>query len=257
MPAAVGTALAAPEPAIAVLSPTAEAMFGARLDGVYAAAIAGYGPDVEADADAEALARLARAGYDPAHAARAFERLRREARAGGALERFSLGREAALAARAQSLARLLAARGAAAAPGVSGVAPDFARAMAVIARDNARLELGVGRFRAAQDQLDRALVAAPDDARTHLLLGELYRLRGQRARGAAERDELARHALHAYERAAGLDPALRDVARQIGLLYYQQGQLAHAREAFARYLASHPDAPDAARVREYLAALGP
>ena len=257
MPAAVATTLAAPEPAIAVLSPTAAAVLGHRLDAVHTVAVLGYGRDVEAEADAGALRRLAHAGYDPSEAARTFERFRREARAGGAIERFVLGRDAVLAARVQSLAQLLATRGASAEPGGTEVAPDFAPAMAVVARENARLELGVGRFRAAQDQLDRAIVAAPDDARTHLALGDLYRLRGQRARGAAERDELARHALHAYERAARLDPGLRDVARQIGLLYYQQGQLARAREAFARYLASHPDAPDAPRVREYLAALGP
>jgi tetratricopeptide (TPR) repeat protein len=128
--------------------------------------------------------------------------------------------------------------------------------MAAVARENARLELGIGRFREAQEQLDRALAVRPEDARAHLYVGDLHRLRAQRARGAAERDELARRALAAYERCAGLDPDIVDVARQVGLLYYQQGRVEQAREAFARYLGRSPDAPDAPRVREYLAALG-
>jgi tetratricopeptide (TPR) repeat protein len=125
-----------------------------------------------------------------------------------------------------------------------------------VARDNARLEMGAGRFRAAQEQLAHALAVRPSDARVHLALGDLHRLRAQRARGAAERDELARHALDAYDRAAALDPDLVEVARAVGLLYYQQGHAGRAREAFARYLASRPDGPDAERVKEYVEALG-
>ena len=44
--------------------------------------------------------------------------------------------------------------------------------------------------------------------------------------------------------------------RQLGLLYYQERETDRARAAFARYLAAVPDAPDAARVREYLAIVG-
>ncbi|MBM3220927.1 MAG: tetratricopeptide repeat protein [Candidatus Rokubacteria bacterium] len=256
---AVGASLATPDAAVAVVSPAGEAILGRRLDVIYMAAVIGDGRDLESDADAGALGRLVRAGYDPKEAPRAFERLRREAKAGGQIERFFLGRDAVLAERIETLTRLVARDHAlaAAAPGTSVNTREFDEAIVVVARDNARLELQAGRFRAAEDQLDRALSLSPGDARAHLVLGELHRLRAQRARGAADRDDLARRALAAYERAEQLDPTLSEVARQTGLLYYQQGQRARAREAFARYLASQPDAPDAARVREYLAALSP
>jgi regulator of sirC expression with transglutaminase-like and TPR domain len=39
----------------------------------------------------------------------------------------------------------------------------------------------------------------------------------------------------------------------MGLLYFQQRQFMAAREAFARYVAATPDAPDGARASEYLA----
>lgn len=257
IPATIVEALATREAERAVLSPVAEAILGARLGGIYVAAVTGYGTALEADADAGALRRLVRAGYDPKEALRAFERLRREARSGGPAEIFYLGNDAALGERLATTARLLATDYvvAASAPDTIRTSGDFDDAVAAVARDNARLELAAGRFRAAQEQLDRALAVRPGDARAHLVYGDLFRLRAQRARGAADRDELARRALDAYDRAASLDPALGEVARHVGLLYYQQGQVARALEAFTRYLTTSPDAPDAARVSEYVEAL--
>lgn len=258
IPASIGAALSTPDAESSVFSSMAEAILGGRLAAVYVAAVTGYGRELEADADAGAMRRIVRAGYDPKQAPKTFEGLRREARVGGAIERFFLGNDAALGERVEAMARLVATdyAVAAAAPDTVTNTQEFEEIMASVARENARLELGVGRFRPVQEQLDRVLAVWPADAQAHLLYGDLYRLRAQRARGAADRDELARRALAAYERSASLDPALAEVARQLGLLYYQQGQLARAREAFTRYVASRPDAPDAARVKEYLAALG-
>ena len=46
-----------------------------------------------------------------------------------------------------------------------------------------------------------------------------------------------------------------DPWRQLGLLHYQEGQPALAREAFGRYLALAPGAPDARRIREFIGEL--
>jgi predicted Zn-dependent protease len=258
MPATLATTLAGDELSGAVLSPVAEVVFGHRLATPYVAAVTGYGPELEADADAGALRRVVRAGYDPKQAPRAFERLRRDARLGGPIERFFLGRESVLAERVEGLSRLVSRDYvlAAALTDTVTTTDEFEQAMAVVARENARLEMRIGRFRQAQEQLDRAVAIWPMDPLTHLSLGDLYRLRAQRARGAADRDELARRALASYERCASLDPDIIDVARQIGLLYYQQGRFEQAREAFSRYVSRSPDAPDAPRVQEYLTALG-
>jgi predicted Zn-dependent protease len=257
MPGAIAAALAGADSGGALFSPAAEAILGQRLALAYAAAVTGHGRALEAEADASGLRRLVRAGYDPKQAPRAFERLRREAKIGGPVERFFLGREATLAERIETLTRLVAVDYAVAAAMTDTVTTtdDFVQTMATVARENARLELRMGRFRQAQEQLDRALSVAPGDALAHLYSGEGYRLRAQRARGAADRDELARRALAAYERCASLDPEIIDVARQIGLLYYQQGRVEQAREAFTRYVSRSPEAPEARRVQEYLAAL--
>ncbi len=258
MPTAIATALAAGDAGGALLSPAAEVILGHRLSVPYVAAVTGYGRELEGEADAGALRRLVRAGYDPKQAPKAFERLRREARIGGPIERFFLGREAVIGERIDTLARLVAGEYvvAAAMSDTITTTDDFVETMALVARENARLELRMGRFRQAQEQLDRALAVAPGDPLAHLYYGDVHRLRAQRARGAADRDELARRALAAYERCASLDPEIIDVARQIGLLYYQQGRFEQAREAFTRYVSRSPEASDAPRVQEYLAALG-
>ena len=252
----IGTALAT-DTGWSVMSPVAEAILGGNLSVVYVAAVSGYGRELERTADAGAIQRLVRAGYDPKEAPRTFERLRREAKVGGALERFFLGDDAALAERVESIARVVAEDYAVAAamPDTVKSSDEFEEVAATVARDNARLELRRGRFRAAQEQLDRAMAVSPSDPQAYLALGELFRLRAQRARGAAERDELTRRALWAYEHSAMLDPALAEVVRELGLLYYQQGLRERALEAFMRYLVLSPDAPDAPRVSEYVAVL--
>ena len=254
----ISTATAIPagreEAGSAVLSPVFRAILGKPLAIAYAAAVEGYGASLARDADAGAVERLRRAAYDAKDAARVFEHLRAAARAGGAVERFFYGRETALAERTETVTRLLTAEGAAATARPETAAPSemFTSVRAPMLRDNAKLELAAGRFRLAQEQLDRALAAAPKDPRARLLYGNLYRLRAQRARSVADQDELARQAFTSYEECIALDPEMTEVHRQLGLLYYQLHQIARAREAFARYLALRPGAPDAARVREYL-----
>lgn len=238
----------------AVLSPMASAILGARLPRAYVASTTGYGRESEAVVDADAMERLVRAGYDPKEAPKVFERLRKEARAGGVVERFFLGSDAGLAERVEVMTRLVSgayAFAAAVPTTVKGTA-DFDEPMATVTRENAALELRAGRFRAAEVQLDRVRAVAPNDAMAYLYLGDLHRLRAQRVRSVADRDELGRKALAAYERCEEMNPDIVEVPRRLGLLYYQLGQIDRAREAFTRYLTLSPNAPDASRVREYL-----
>ena len=62
-------------------------------------------------------------------------------------------------------------------------------------------------------------------------------------------------ALQAYEQAAALDATFPDPFRQMGFLYYQSRQSDKAKEAFRKYLALKPDAPDSRRIKEYLVEL--
>src|SRR5262245_5853642 len=240
----------------AALSATAATIFGRGLPLAAEAAVYGRGGQLERDADAGGLDRLVRAGYDPNEASRAFDVLRRDLGSRGSLEIFFFGRREQLAERVATTAELLRMHFAAAAtPGTVRTTDEFRRRMPSVVRENARLDIQAGRFALAADQLDRVLAIAPLDPVANLYYGDLYRLRSQRAQSAAEAADWARQAIDRYENAARLDPAYADPFRQLGLLYYQQREIAQALAAFQQYLALRPDAPDAHRVAEYLAEL--
>jgi tetratricopeptide (TPR) repeat protein len=62
-------------------------------------------------------------------------------------------------------------------------------------------------------------------------------------------------ALQAYEQAAALDATFPDPSVRWAFLYYQSRQSDKAKEAFRKYLALKPDAPDSRRIKEYLVEL--
>jgi predicted Zn-dependent protease len=239
----------------AVIGQTARVILGQGLRLAALAAVQGYGPDRERDADATATGMLVRAGYDAREAAEAFAVLQAGLEAGDRLERFLLGRRAELAERSAVTTALLAFRHGAASPGPARDSGEFAERMRPVVREDASENLRAGRFALARRQLDRVLALTPDDALAHLHYGDLHRLQAQRAADAGTRAEHIARALERYQRAAVLDPMLPDPHRQLGLLHYQQGDRARARAAFERYLALGPEAPDARRIEEYLAEL--
>lgn len=242
--------------ATVALSPTAAALFGLDLRLAIGAAVEGYGRDVERAADAEALRRLAAAGYDPGEAARVFRRLASDAAdRGGLAEIFVYGAGRRLGERDQTVRGLLDAGAPARTTGQAPSAGEFARRTRGLVRENARLDFRAGRFALARRQLDRVLAADPADPIAQLYDGEWYRLHAQRAEGPA-RTESARHAIERYRRALELDPRSAAPLRQLALLHYQQGDVVEARAAFARYLTVEPNAPDAPRIRQYFETLG-
>ena len=239
------------------MSPTAAAIVAFGLPLAAVAAIDGYGRDLERDADDGALQNLVSAGYEVAEAPKAFERLRSESKDRGTLETFFLGNPRRLAERIETTRKLVATRYAATAgaPPALRDTEEFQLRMRSVVRENAYEDIRAGRFAVARAQLDRVLAATPGDPVAHLYYGDLHRLQAQRARDAVQQAREAGLALAAYEQAATLDPTLAEPHRQLGFLYYQQKQNARAADAFRSYLALKPDAPDAKRIKEYLAEL--
>ena len=239
-----------------VLSPTAATIFGLLLPLAAVAAVEGYGRARERDADREGMRAVVRAGYDPAEASRLFEALRQDSAERGSLETFFFGSAAKLKARIDTTRRLSTTMFAEAAADPARVedTEEFHARMRPVVRDNAYEDIRAGRFLLAQRQLDRVLAAMPDDPLAHVYYGDLHRLRAQRGgANAGTTAELA--AAASYERAIELDAAMAEPHRQLGLLYYQQKDFAKAKAAFERYVTLKPEAPDAARVRGYIAEL--
>lgn len=238
----------------AVLSQTANAILGLGLQLATIAAISGYGRDLEREADKEGMERLVRAGYDPKEAPKVFALLQSEAKDRGSLETFFFGSHPRLTERIETTNELLRTSfaEAAARPGAVTTTEDFGLRMRTVVRENALLDIRAGRFKLARGQLERVVAIVPKDPIAQLYFGDLYRLQSQRARNTADRENFARKALEHYERSAELDPAFPDPFRQLGFLYYQQKNVERAREAFQRYLALKPEAPDGKRIKEYL-----
>jgi predicted Zn-dependent protease len=238
------------------LSPTAAAILGLDLRLAAAAAMSGYGADREREADAEGLRRLTDAGYHGQQALKIFQRLAAEGPDRGPLEIFFYGNRPRMGERYEAIRTLLQATDPQeTSASVEVDRPAFAQRMRPVVRDNAVLDMRAGRFGLAQEQLERVLAANPRDPIAQLHYGDLYRLRSQHV-AAPERTEYVREALARYLRALQLDPSYVEPVRQLGLLYYQERDIAKARWAFERYLALAPDAADAPRIREYLAVVG-
>jgi predicted Zn-dependent protease len=231
------------------LSPTAAAIAGANAPLARLAALDGYGTRLEGEADAAALARLARGGWDVMAATAVYTVLARDLGERGALETFLLGSATTLRARLESLRRL-----AAAAPTKGGfqTSEEFEARRLLASRENAAEDIRLSRFTLAGRQLDRVLSEAPADARAHVYYGDLNRLRSQRAESAPEADAELEQALTRYHRALALDPTLADAHRQLGLLYVQQKDAVRARAEFQAYLRLAAGAPDARRIAEYV-----
>jgi predicted Zn-dependent protease len=241
----------------AALSPTANLLLGRGLRLATVAATHGYGRPFEREADADGMASLVRAGYDPKEGPKVFELLGRVSTARGSLEMFLLGDQSFLIDRVATTRRLLQTEypAVAAASDTMQNAQQFRLRLHAVLRENGRLDIQAGRFTLAAEQLDRALALIPNDPIAQLYYGDLYRLQSQRSQDAADKADLEKRALERYERAAALDPAYADPFRQLGFLYYQQKNNTRAREAFEKYLSLAPEGPDAQRVKEYLAEL--
>jgi predicted Zn-dependent protease len=262
--ASIGVAVAAGDQArrgnpvaAAVLSQTAQVMLGLGLQLSLLAAVNGYGRSLEAEADAQGMENLVRAGYDPNEAPKVFQLLSKDSEDHGKLENFFFGSHPRLQERVETTTALLRGRYQSQASGSSRIrdTEEFQLRMRSVVRENAALDIRAGRFDLAAKQLDRVLTITPKDPVAHSYYGDLYRLKSQRAKISVEKHELVQKALQRYEEATAFDPTLPDPYRQLGLLYYQQRNTVKAKEAFQRYLALAPSAPDARRVKEYLVEL--
>jgi len=239
-----------------VLRTTSNIFLGLGLQLAFIASVNGFGRDLENEADREGLERVVRAGYDPREAPRVFELLKDDHGDGGKLENFFFGNHPQLDDRIATTRTLLKTQFAAVdTAGLVTNTEDFALRTRTVVRENASLDIRAGRFGLAKSQLDRVLALAPRDPTTHLYYGDLFRLQAQRAKNPADKPALLEQARKAYERAAQLDATYPDPFRQLGFLYYQSTDIEKAKDAFRRYLALKPDAPDARRIKEYLVEL--
>ena len=208
--------------------------------------VSGYSRDLERAADEGGLGAMTTAGYDPAQAPAIFLALQEEARAANTTEPYFFGSHPRLEERIETCTEYLSRAG-----GPTGVpsgrvgADTHADAVAELLLVNADLDITIGRLQHARGAIDRHLAHAPASARGHVMLGELYRRSGDDAAHVAS-------AVAAYREAVRLDPDMAASRRELGLLYWNQGEPTLARTELQRYLELAPDAVDRPIVEGYL-----
>ncbi len=238
-----------------ILQQGANVLLGLGLQLGTLAAVNGYGRGLETEADVEGMKRLVAAGYDPKEVPKVFNLLLSTYGDESKAENFFFGNHPTNQQRLTETEHLLLTSFAEAAKEPNrrvNAEPFLARTRGLV-RENAALDIKLGRYQTAQAALDRIIKATPNDARAHFYLGEIHRLDTKQA--APEPERFAK-AADEYRLAITHDPAYPEPHRELGLLAYRQGQKAEARKAFETYLKLRPEADDAAVIKDYLIELG-
>lgn len=210
--------------------------------GLQMLAASGHGRDLEREADAQGLARVAAAGYHLADAGKMFERLRDWSTDEGIKESPAFyASHPRIQERIDTWHELAEAVGAGG--GVRN-ADVYAERTADVLLLNARLDAAAGRHARARADVERYRALRPHDAAAAVLHGEVVR-----RQAAAGFEEVA---LASYRRAIDVDPGQPEAWRGLGLVLQRKGADGEARGAFRRYLELAPEASDAAHVRALL-----
>jgi len=237
---------------IGVLS---DILVGLGLQLAYMAAVNGYGRNLESEADSGAFDKLVNAGYNPEQAPLVFEALLAEHGDSGKTEAFFFGSHPRLALRIENAEQWLAehpdsSRGAE--PTGAEDPERFWRRIRTVIRDDARLNIEMGRLELAEHELKRALELMPNDPETRLLIGRLRLEQSKSIEGGAEKRQLRDEAMGAFREAVRLDPERAATHRELGLLAFRNEDFVTACVQFRQYIELDPRADDAQRIRDYL-----
>ena len=217
------------------------------LDVAMTGGIFAFSRDNEREADGYGILLMSEAGYDPREASKKWKQALREEKAHKDAESrrpdpFSSTHPAG-EERADALDRL-AAR--VMTPKSTDIGRDrFLEAVLPIRASLLRDELHQRQFDTFAELLDMLMEDGANMAELLYFKGELHRLRGK--------EDDAKIALDAYNAAKTAEgSAPKDIDRSMALVYRQLGKPDDARAALGRYLATNPDAPDAAMIRQML-----
>ena len=231
-------------------------MVGLGLHLALLASVNGYGRGLETEADEGGFAKMATAGYQLNEAPKVYEALKDDHGEQKKLEAFFFGNHPRLTERVENSKHYATTHTAAAATDRKDIDPDlFARRLRPVVRDDARLNIQLGRFKIAEAELQKAKAWMPEDPVTHAFIGHL-----RLAQAEAEKDEKAHRRLRseagdAFREAVRLGPKVAGVHRDLGLFLLAEKDEKNACRELRHYLELAPDAEDAAQARSTVAGL--
>jgi tetratricopeptide (TPR) repeat protein len=239
-----------------VLDAFGQIVVGLGLELAFTASVNGYGRDLESEADGGGFRKMSAAGYDLRQAPKVYQVLLDDRGEPRRTEAFFFGSHPRLSERVEDTKKYLAAHPVAnvalRTPPAEPLGEDteaFARVLRPVIRDDARLNLGLGRLKIAEGEIERARALSPEDPETHFLRGRL-RLAQAAAAGPVNRRQLRRQAEDAFLQSIELDPRRAAPHRELGILLYERDQLADACLQLQRYAELAPEADDLDHVED-------
>lgn len=232
-----------------------ELLVGLGLQLAFLASVNGYGRGLEIEADEGGFMKMDAAGYDLQQAPKVYQALLDDHGEPRKVEAFFFGSHPRLSERVQNTRTYLA-KHPSSAP-VDEVARQeredaFTRRIRPVVRDDARLNIEIGRLTLAETQLDKVGGWMPEDPEAHFLRGRLRLAQAAAEKETQSQSRLRGEAETSFRKAIELDPARPAPRRELGLLLYERQAFREACTQFRRYTRLAPDADDAERIRDYV-----
>ena len=199
--------------------------------------------------------KLAAAGYDLRQAPKVYQALLEDQGETRKAEAFFFGSHPRLSERIAVTQRYVAQHsGAATAADRADREDAFARHIRPVVRDDARLNIEMGRLALAEAELKRVRDWMPEDPETHFLKGRL-RLAQAVGQSPEETQILRREAEDAFRKAIELDAGRPDPHRELGLLLRERQDLRGACVQLRRYQKLAPEAEDMEEIEDAITGL--
>lgn len=221
----------------------------------FLASVNGYGRGLEIEADEGGFRKMGTAGYDLQQAPKVYQALLDDHGEPKKVEAFFFGSHPRLTERVQNTKTYLAQHPA------SGPVDEtarlereetFTRRIRPVVRDDARLNIEMGRLALAESQLEKVRAWMPSDPEGHFLRGRLRLAQAAAEKSPEEQRDLRDRAEDSFRKAIELDAERPGPRRELGLLLYERQAFREACTQFRRYTKLAPEADDTERIRDYV-----
>jgi predicted Zn-dependent protease len=222
----------------------------------FLASVNGYGRGLETEADNGGFAKMTVAGYQLSEAPKVYETLKQDHGEPRKMEAFFFGSHPRLTERVENSKRYASTHTAAEATDRKGIDPDlFARRIRPVVRDDAGLNIELGRLKIAEDELTKALAWMPQDPLTRVYVGRLRIAQAAESKDEKEQARLRDEAGESFRKAVQLDPKLSGPHRELGIYLHNQGDYKGSCRELKRYVELAPEAEDTDTMRDHIAEL--
>lgn len=248
------------------ISVLGDLLVGLGLKLAFIASVNGYGRNLELEADHGAFEKLERTGYDPHQAAAVYQLLQGGGEDNGDLEVFFFGSHPRLSERIDNAEQWAESRSSTgqAPPETEAADNDgrfligediFWQRILPVVRDDARLNIDLGRLALAEEQLAKVFDTMADDFEVHYLYARLRMAQVRQASADLDQDSqqaLREQAYLALRESIRLNPDYYPAHRELGLLAYDGEDFLTACIAFHHYTTLAPGAEDTQQIDAYL-----